>query len=107
MEQLVDLLLAKNLPGLVMDQILLAGYRTGQTQGRVPGRPGRVRRQTCRSAISGSGKATGSSTWVCSARPGSGKTTLAMRLLKEICNHDKPFLIFDYKRNYRDLLNHP
>ena len=40
-------------------------------------------------------------------KTGSGKTTLAVRILKELCKKDKPFLIFDYKRNYRDLLKHP
>ena len=40
-------------------------------------------------------------------KTGSVKTTLAIRILKEICNKGKPFLIFDYKRNYRDLLGHP
>jgi len=40
-------------------------------------------------------------------KTGSGKTTLAVRLIKELCKKDKPFLIFDYKRNYRDLLKHP
>jgi hypothetical protein len=40
-------------------------------------------------------------------KTGSGKTTLAVRIVKELCRHNKPFLIFDYKRNYRDLLKHP
>jgi len=40
-------------------------------------------------------------------KTGSGKTTLAVRLIKELCKKNKPFLIFDYKRNYRDLLKHP
>ena len=40
-------------------------------------------------------------------KTGSGKTTLAVRLIKELCKKKKPFLIFDYKRNYRDLLKHP
>jgi len=40
-------------------------------------------------------------------KTGSGKTTLSIRILKELCKHKKPFLIFDYKRNYRDLLKHP
>ncbi len=40
-------------------------------------------------------------------KTGSGKTTLTIKILKEICCHKKPFLIFDYKRNYRDLLGHP
>jgi len=40
-------------------------------------------------------------------KTGSGKTTLTIRLIRELCRHKKPFLIFDYKRNYRDLLKHP
>jgi hypothetical protein len=40
-------------------------------------------------------------------KTGSGKTTLAIRIIKELCRRKKPFLIFDYKRNYRDLLKHP
>ena len=32
---------------------------------------------------------------------------MAVRLIKELCKKNKPFLIFDYKRNYRDLLKHP
>jgi hypothetical protein len=40
-------------------------------------------------------------------KTGSGKTTLAMNIIRELCRHDNPFLIFDYKRNYRDLINEP
>lgn len=40
-------------------------------------------------------------------KSGSGKTTLAIGILKQLSKHKKPFLIFDYKRNYRDLLKHP
>lgn len=40
-------------------------------------------------------------------KTGSGKTTLAMNIIWELCKKDKPFLIFDYKRNYRDLINEP
>ena len=40
-------------------------------------------------------------------KTGSGKTTLVINILKQICNKGHPFLIFDYKRNYRDLLKHP
>ncbi len=35
---------------------------------------------------------------------GTGKTTLAFSMLRELALHNKPFLIFDWKRNYRDLL---
>jgi len=36
-------------------------------------------------------------------RSGSGKTNLAYLLLKGLVNAGKPFLVFDWKRNYRDL----
>lgn len=35
---------------------------------------------------------------------GEGKTNLAFQMLKELKNHNKPFMIFDWKCNYRDLL---
>ncbi len=38
---------------------------------------------------------------------GSGKTTACMNLLREFVKARIPFLIFDWKRNYRDLLTHP
>jgi hypothetical protein len=37
-------------------------------------------------------------------RSGSGKTNVAFLILKELKRKKKPFLIFDWKRNYRDLL---
>ena len=40
-------------------------------------------------------------------KTGSGKTTLTINIIRELCRKDHPFLIFDYKRNYRDLLKHP
>ena len=38
---------------------------------------------------------------------GSGKTTACMNLLKHFLKAKIPFLIFDWKRNYRDLLTDP
>ncbi len=38
---------------------------------------------------------------------GSGKTTACMNLLREFVKAKTPFLVFDWKRNYRDLLSHP
>ena len=38
---------------------------------------------------------------------GSGKTTACMNLLREFVKAGIPFLVFDWKRNYRDLLTHP
>ena len=37
-------------------------------------------------------------------RSGAGKTNTVFLLVKNLLNHNKPFLIFDWKRNYRDLL---
>lgn len=39
-------------------------------------------------------------------RSGSGKTNLAYLILQGLVKADKPFLVFDWKRNYRDLVNH-
>jgi len=38
-------------------------------------------------------------------RSGSGKTNLALHLINELVKNNKPFWIFDFKRNYRDLLH--
>ena len=38
---------------------------------------------------------------------GTGKTNLSFLLLRELQKHRKPFLVFDWKRNYRDLLQLP
>ena len=35
---------------------------------------------------------------------GTGKTNLTFQILREFRRHNKPFLVFDWKRNYRDLL---
>jgi len=40
-------------------------------------------------------------------RSGSGKTNLAYLLLQELVRAGKPFLVFDWKRNYRDLVSLP
>jgi len=105
MEQLVDLLLAKHLPGLVMDQILLPVMEPD----KLPGEYQVGQAMYAEKAVGAFGIKEGD--WLkhvgLFGKTGSGKTTLAMRLLREICRHDKPFLIFDYKRNYRDLLTHP
>ena len=37
-------------------------------------------------------------------RSGSGKTNVCLKILLELNKKNKPFLIFDWKRNYRDLL---
>jgi len=38
---------------------------------------------------------------------GTGKTNLAFQILRELKQKNKPFLVFDWKRNYRDLLQLP
>jgi len=40
-------------------------------------------------------------------RSGGGKTNLGFQLLTELKRKGKPFLVFDWKRNYRDLLALP
>lgn len=41
-------------------------------------------------------------------RSGSGKTNVSFTLLKSLLARNRPFLIFDWKRNYRDLIaEHP
>lgn len=40
-------------------------------------------------------------------RSGSGKTNIGFSILKTLVQHQKPFLVFDWKRNYRDLLTRP
>lgn len=40
-------------------------------------------------------------------RSGAGKTNTVALLIKELVRHHKPFMIFDWKRNYRDLLVGP
>jgi len=37
-------------------------------------------------------------------RSGAGKTNTVFHVIENFLNHKKPFLIFDWKRNYRDLL---
>jgi len=38
---------------------------------------------------------------------GAGKTNLVFHILKELKKKNKPFMVFDWKRNYRDLLQLP
>jgi len=40
-------------------------------------------------------------------RSGSGKTNLAYLILQGLVKAGKPFLVFDWKRNYRDVLSQP
>jgi len=43
----------------------------------------------------------------CFGRTGAGKTNLGFILLREFLRQEKPVLVFDWKRNYRDLLALP
>jgi DNA helicase HerA-like ATPase len=38
---------------------------------------------------------------------GAGKTNLIFQIVRELRRHEKPFLVFDWKRNYRDLRQLP
>lgn len=38
---------------------------------------------------------------------GSGKTTLIYNLMRQLLSQGRPFLVLDWKRDYRDLLNNP
>jgi len=40
-------------------------------------------------------------------RSGSGKTNIGFSILQTLVQRHKPFLVFDWKRNYRDLLTRP
>jgi len=40
-------------------------------------------------------------------RSGAGKTNAGYLTLRELFRHGKPFLVFDWKRNYRDLIAKP
>lgn len=40
-----------------------------------------------------------------SGMSGSGKTTFALNILENFIKHDKPFLVFDWKKSFRPLLN--
>lgn len=104
-ENLIDMLIAKKVPGLQMEQILLPPPDESQLSGDYP--IGRISYPDNPKGILGIRE----KEWIkhCGifGKTGSGKTTLMVRILKELCEKDKPFLIFDYKRNYRDLLKHP
>jgi len=104
-ENLMDILIAQNVPGLQMDQILLPPPDGKELSGEYP--IGQINYPNNKNRIFGLRE----KEWIkhCGifGKTGSGKTTLMVSILKELCRKDKPFLIFDYKRNYRDLLKHP
>ena len=104
-ENMIDLLIAQNIPGLQMDQILLPPPDENILSGEYP--VGNINYPGSPNGIFGIRE----KEWIKHSgifgKTGSGKTTLMVRILKELCQKEKPFLIFDYKRNYRDLLKHP
>ncbi|KMY65609.1 hypothetical protein AAU61_21350 [Desulfocarbo indianensis] len=105
LEALMDMLLAKHLPGLQREQILLPTPEAGELAGDY--QVGQALYPDQPKGLFGVREPE----WIrhCGifGKTGSGKTTLTMNLINEISRHGKPFLIFDYKRNYRDLLQHP
>ena len=105
MESWMDLILAQKAPGLQSEQILLPPPQGAEMAGEYT--VGEVLYPN--KAISSFGIREPEWLRHCGifGKTGSGKTTLVMNLIREICRHQKPFLIFDYKRNYRDLLGHP
>ena len=104
-ENLMDLLIAKHVPGLRTEQILLPPPDKPSLAGDYPiGEALFANKSLGHFGVR-------EPEWIrhCGifGKTGSGKTTLATSILREILKRQKPFLIFDYKRNYRDTLNHP
>jgi hypothetical protein len=104
-ESMMDLLIAKEVEGLKIDEILLPPPDRESLAGDYP--IGEVIYPEKPFAMFGVRE----KEWIrhCGifGKTGSGKTTLTMNILRKLCQRQKPFLIFDYKRNYRDLLKHP
>ena len=104
-ESMIDLLIAQHVPGLKGEHILLPPPERNELEGDYP--IGEVSYPDKSFGVFGVRE----NEWIrhCGifGKTGSGKTTLMVRTLKELCRKNKPFLIFDYKRNYRDLLRHP
>lgn len=104
-ENMIDFLIAKHVPGLQIEHILLPPPERDFLTGDYP--IGEVIYPDKPFGVFGLRE----KEWIrhCGifGKTGSGKTTLSVRIIKELCKKDKPFLIFDYKRNYRDLLKHP
>ena len=104
-EQMIDFLIAKHVPGLKTENILLPPPEKELLRGQYPiGDAIYPRRPFGLFGVR-------EEEWIrhCGifGKTGSGKTTLSMRVIRELLRKNKPFLIFDYKRNYRDLLKHP
>jgi hypothetical protein len=104
-ENMMDLLIARHVPGLKTDNILLPPPERKLLEGEYP--IGEVVYPDKPFGLFGVKKGEMIKHCAIFGKTGSGKTTLSIRILKELCKNDHPFLIFDYKRNYRDLLKHP
>jgi len=104
-ESMIDFLIAQNVPGLKIENILLPPPEKSLLAGEYP--IGDVLYPDKKFGTF----SVKENEWIrhCGifGKTGSGKTTLAVRIIKELCRQNKPFLIFDYKRNYRDILKHP
>jgi len=104
-ETMLDVLIAKQVPGLPSEHILLPPPDKTKVAGDYPIGDVIYPEKPCGTF------GIREKEWIrhCGifGKTGSGKTTLSVRIIKELCQKDKPFLIFDYKRNYRDLLKHP
>ncbi|MDY6990194.1 MAG: DUF87 domain-containing protein [Thermodesulfobacteriota bacterium] len=104
-ENMMDILIAKHVPGLKAEHILLPPPERNILSGEYS-----VGEAVYPDKSFGS-FGVREKEWIkhCGifGKTGSGKTTLSIRILKKLCRHNHPFLIFDYKRNYRDLLKHP
>jgi len=104
-ENMLDFLIAKHVPGLKTEHILLPPPEMELITGEYP--IGGVIYPDKPCGMFGVRE----NEWIkhCGifGKTGSGKTTLSVRILRELCRKNKPFMIFDYKRNYRDLLKHP
>lgn len=104
-ENLMDMLIAQKVPGLQMDQILLPPPDMNILSGEYS--IGNISYPGNQESVFGVRE----KEWIkhvgIFGKTGSGKTTLMVRIIKELCQKNKPFMIFDYKRNYRDLLKHP
>jgi len=104
-ESMLDMLISQKIPGLLSDQILLPPPDVNLLNGDYP--IGNVIYPEKSMGIFGIQE----KEWIrhtgIFGKTGSGKSTLCINIIRELCRKNHPFLIFDYKRNYRDLLEHP